>query len=133
MLKLFTANRGNEIKWIPRTQIDDPDFADDLAVLSHAQRQMQEKTSTAEGNSAHISLKVHMGKNKVFKNKAAFSTTPTTLDGDALEEERSFTYACSVVDKQGRTDTDVKVRIGRARANVAINIKIRIFITTVKH
>ncbi|VDO63600.1 unnamed protein product [Schistosoma curassoni] len=35
-------------------QLDDPDFADDLALLSHTQQQMQEKTtSLAEASAAH--------------------------------------------------------------------------------
>ena len=104
---------------------------------------MQEKTSTVADNLARRGLKVHRDNSKVLKNKATVSTTPITLDGDALEDVTSFTYLGSITDKQVRTDANVKVRIGRARAaflqmknvwalpNLTINIKIRIFNTTV--
>ena len=42
---------------------------------------MQEKTNTVADNSARLALKVHRGKSKVMKNKAAANTTPTTLEG----------------------------------------------------
>ena len=86
---------------------------------------------------------VHRGKSKVLKNNTSVSTTPITLEGDALEDMTSFTFLGSIVEKKG-TDADVKVRTGRARAaflqmknnwaspNLTINIKIRIFNTTVK-
>ena len=67
------------------------DFVDDLALLSHTQGQMQEKTSTVD-NSARLGLKIHRGKSKVLKNNAAVSTTPITLEGDELKEVTSFTY-----------------------------------------
>ena len=96
-----TAQTGNGIYWTPLTQLDDLDFADDLALLSHTQRQMQEKTSTVPDNSARLGLRVQIGKYEVPKNNAAVSTMPTTLDGDGLEDVTSFTYPGSVVDKQG--------------------------------
>ena len=103
-------------QWTPWTQLDKLDFADDLALISLTQRQMQEKTSTVTANSTRLGLNSHWDKSKVPKNNAAVNTTPTTLDGDALEDVTSFEYLGSIVDKQGRTGTDVNVRIGRARA-----------------
>ena len=80
------AQRANGIQWTPWTQLDDLDFADDLALLSHTQRQMQEKTSTAVDNSVHLGLRVYRGKSNILKNNEAVSTTPITLDGDGLED-----------------------------------------------
>ena len=37
-------NRRNGIQWILWGQLDDLDFADDLALLSHSHEQIQEKT-----------------------------------------------------------------------------------------
>ena len=100
------------------------DFADDLALLSHTRRQMQEKTSTAAHNSAHQGLRVHRGKSKVLKNNTAVSTTPITLEGE-LEDMTSFIYLGSIVDKQGGlglggggggTNAHVNVELGKARA-----------------
>ena len=75
VLKISTAQRGNGIQWTPWTQVDDLDFADDLALLSHTQRQMQ-KTSKDADSSVRLGLKVDRGKSKVLKINAAVSTTP---------------------------------------------------------
>ena len=82
------------------TQPDDLDFADDLALLSHTQRPMQEKTSTVANDSGRLGLKVHRFKSKVLKNKTAVNTTPIRVEGDDLEEVANFLYLGSVVDKQ---------------------------------
>lgn len=94
------------------TQRNDLDVADDLALLSHMQQQMQEKTSAA--NSARLSLNIHRWKSKVLRVNSA-STAPIMLEGEALEEVDEFTYLGSIVNKQGGTDADVRVRIGKAR------------------
>ena len=95
---------GNGIQW---THLDDLDFADDLALHSHAQWQMQEKTSMAVDNSDRLGLKVHRLKSKVLKNNEIVITTPITLEGDGLEEVTSSTYLGSIVDKQGGTGANV--------------------------
>ena len=131
------------IHWSLWTQLDDLDFADDLALLSHSQQQMQEKTNIIAGNSAKLGLNIHRGKSKVLKVNTA-SITPITLAGEALEEVESFTYLGSIVDKQGGTDANVRIRIGKARAaflqlqkvwasrDLSVSTKIRLFNTNVK-
>ena len=44
IMKTTTKNRRNGIQWTLWSQLDDLDFADDLALLSHSHEQMQEKT-----------------------------------------------------------------------------------------
>ena len=144
VLKTSTAQRGNRIQWTFWTLLDGLESADDLALLFHSQRQMQEKTSRVVDNSARLGLRVHRGKSKVLKNNTAVSTTPIILEGDGLEDVTGFTYLGSIVDKQGRMDANVKVRTGRARAaflqvkniwvslNLTVNIKTRIFNATVE-
>jgi hypothetical protein len=43
--KDYTKYRRNGIQWTPWSQLEDLDFADDLALLSHSHQQMQEKQS----------------------------------------------------------------------------------------
>ena len=45
IMKKTTTNRRNGIQWTPLSQLEDLDFADDLALLSHSHQQMQEKHS----------------------------------------------------------------------------------------
>jgi hypothetical protein len=65
-------------------QLNDLDFADDLALLSHNQQQMQKKISTVAENSKTIGLNIHRGKSKVLKA----STTPLSLKGRRLKRWR---------------------------------------------
>ncbi len=67
-----------------------------------------------------------------------------SLRTTVLEEVDDFTYLCSIVNKQGGTDADVKARIGKARKaflqlkniwssrDLPIKTKIRVFNTNVK-
>ena len=50
-MKATTTSRNNSIPWTLWTQLDDLDFADDLALLSHNYSQMQDKTTLLETTS----------------------------------------------------------------------------------
>lgn len=142
-MKTSTANRRNGIQWTLWTQLDDLDFADDLALLSHTQTQMQDKTNIVATTSSQLGLNIHKDKTKVLRVNAAMDT-PIMLDGKALKEVDDFTYLGSIVDKQGGTDADIRVRIGKARAafnqlksvwkatDLTLKNKVRIFNTMVK-
>ena len=114
-MKTFTAGKRNGIQWTLWTQLEDLAFADDLALLSHTQQQMQEKTNDVATTSAQIGLNIHRGKTKVLKVNAD-NSHPIKLEEQVLEEVEAFIYLGSVVDKQGGTDADVRARIGKARA-----------------
>ncbi|VDO50501.1 unnamed protein product [Schistosoma margrebowiei] len=121
-----TSEGKHGIQWTAENQLDDLDFADDLALLSHTHEQI-----------------IHKGKSKVLKFKAE-NSNPITLDGETLEDVESFTYLRSIIDEQGGSDADVKARIGKARVaflqlkniwnsrQLSTNIKVRIFNTNVK-
>ena len=61
---VYIQNKG--IQWTPMNQLDDHDFADNLALLSYNSRQMQEKTSQLKSASAKTGLKINMKKTKVI-------------------------------------------------------------------
>ncbi|VDO70538.1 unnamed protein product [Schistosoma margrebowiei] len=96
-------------------QLDDLDFADDLALLSQTQQQMQEKTNSVAAASAAVGLNIHKGKSKVLRYNTA-CTDPITIDREDLEDVKTFTYLGSIIDEHGGSDADVKARIGIARA-----------------
>ncbi|CAH8633484.1 unnamed protein product [Schistosoma curassoni] len=143
IMKTSTSEGKHGIQWTAQNQLDDLDFADDLALLSRTHEQMQMKTASVAAVSASVGLSVHKGKTKVLKFKAE-NSNPITLDGETLEDVESFTYLGSIIDEQGGSDADVKARIGKARVaflqlkniwnskQLSTNIKVRIFNTNVK-
>ena len=143
VMKTSTQQSRNGIQWTLWDQLEDLDFADDLALLSHTQQQTQEKTNIVADTSARIGLNIHKGKSKVLRVNAT-NTSPIMLEDTALEEVESFVYLGSIVDKQGGTDADVKTRVGKARTafqqlrNVWVSkhltnkLKIKIYNATIK-
>ncbi|VDP17601.1 unnamed protein product [Schistosoma margrebowiei] len=109
---IFEGKHG--IQWTFRMKLDDLDLADDLALLSQTQQQMQEKTTSVAAASAAIGLNIHKGKSKILRYNTA-CTNPITIDGEDLEDVKTFTYLGSIIDEQGGSDADVKARIGKAR------------------
>ena len=103
------------IQWTLWTQLDDLDFADDLALLSHNQQQMQNKTTSLASHASQVGLHIHPNKTKILKINAS-SREAVKLGDNNLEEVETFTYLGSVINQQGGTDADVKTRIGKARA-----------------
>ncbi|VDO93840.1 unnamed protein product [Schistosoma margrebowiei] len=142
-MKTSTSEGKHGIQWTAQNQLDDLDFADDLALLSHAHEQMQIKTANVAAVSASVGLDIHKGKTKVLKYNTE-NSNPITLDGQTLEDIGSFTHLGSIIDEQGGSKADVKVRTGKAMTaflqlkniwnskQLSTNIKLRIFNTNVK-
>ena len=108
IMKTTTTGRNNGIEWTLWTQLDDPDFADDLALLSHSHSQMQDKTICLETISAGTGLKINRKKTELMKINSK-ANTPVTVRGESIREVDSF-YLESAIDR------DVTSRIGKARA-----------------
>ncbi|VDP76189.1 unnamed protein product [Schistosoma curassoni] len=103
------------IKSTNRNQLQDLDLADDLAFLSHTHQQMKVKTNSVAAASQSVGLNIHKGKSNIFRYNTK-NTNVITLDEETLEGVETSTYLGSVIDKQGRSDADLRARIGKAGA-----------------
>ena len=70
IMETETKGKRNGIQWKMLTQLDDLDFADDLALMSHSHRQMQDKTTDLARISAQVGLKINKKKTKILRPKA---------------------------------------------------------------
>ena len=113
VMKIATKEKRNGIQWTMLTQLDDLDVADDLALLSHSHRQMQDKTELAL-ISAQFGLKINKRNTEILRTNA-ICETPIMLEGETLEEVKGCRYLGSIVDTYGGTEDDVKKRISKAR------------------
>ncbi|KAH9590087.1 hypothetical protein MS3_00002911 [Schistosoma haematobium] len=114
IMKTSTSEGKHGIHWTARMKLDDLDFADALTLLSQTQQQMQEKTNNVTAASTAIGLNTHKGKSRILRYNTE-CTNPITIDGEDLEDVKTFTYLGSIIDEQGGSDADVMVRIGKAR------------------
>ncbi|VDP67565.1 unnamed protein product, partial [Schistosoma curassoni] len=76
---------------------------------------MQEKTTSVAAAPAAVDLNIHKGKSNILRYNTACNN-PIKIDGDDLEDVKTFTYLGSITDEQGGSDTDIKAGIGKARA-----------------
>ena len=68
MMQETTTNERNGIQWTLCSQLDDLDFADDLALLPHTYKQMLEKTSVTISTTAkQVGRNIHRRKTKVVR------------------------------------------------------------------
>jgi len=83
IMKTTTTGRTNGIQWTLWTQLDDLDFADDLALLSLSHSQMQDKTTRLETISAGTGLKISGKKTELMKINST-ANTPVTVGGELI-------------------------------------------------
>ncbi|VDP20010.1 unnamed protein product [Schistosoma margrebowiei] len=91
IMKTSTSEGKHGIQWTAQNQLNDSDFADDRAILSHKHGQMQIETASVAAVSTSVGLSIHKGKTKVLKFKTD-NSSPITLDGGTLDDVESFTY-----------------------------------------
>ena len=123
--------------------VDDIDFPDDLALLSHSHSQMRDKTTHLETVSAGTGLKINRKKTELMKITSTANTL-VTARGEPIREMDSFFYLGSAIDQQAGTDRDVTARMDKARTafvmlkniwaskNISRRTKLRIFSSNVK-
>ena len=143
LMKETTQGRRNGIQWTPWTKLDDLDFADDIALLSHTQQHMQAKTTAISDLSESIGLRIHPEKSKVLRIGSQ-QAEPIKVRGQPLEDVDSFCYLGSKIDTEGGTGAEVKARVGKAQAtftsltkiwrtkDISLKTKVRIFNSNVK-
>ena len=95
-MKSSMTGHRNGIQWTLAQQLDDLDYADDIALLSHSGAQMQNKTTILEERSRRAGLVINTAKTKVLKINSGSNRKIRVNDAD-IEEVDSFTYLGSVV------------------------------------
>ncbi|VDP32845.1 unnamed protein product [Schistosoma mattheei] len=130
-MKTSTSEGKYGIQRTSRMQLYDLDFADDLALLSQTQQQMQEKTNSVAEASAAVDLNIHKRKSEILRYNITCNNR-VTLDGEDLEDVKNFTYLCSIIDEHGGTDADVKawVRIFNTIVKIVLSYGAEIRRTT---
>ena len=113
IMRRATEDKPRGIVWELTCHLEDCDFADDLALLSHAQKDIQEKTTKIEQVAKSVGLKVNSGKTKLMKVKTK-SALKTYANGAELEEVEDFKYLGSYISSNGSNEKEIATRIAMA-------------------
>ena len=94
--------------------LEDLDFTDDLALLSHMHQHMQEKTRRLSKFGQQVGLQISERKTEVVTLNVN-APDPVLLDDQALPSTETFTYPGSIVRLDGGTNNDSQSRLSKAR------------------
>ena len=143
IMRRTTEKHQDGIQWTLTTRLEDLDFADDIALLSHNRRSMQSKLTRLAKISMQTGLRISKSKTKVMRVNTR-NVDRIELAEDEIDEVEDFAYLGSNISKDGGSDQDIRVRIGKARTAFTIltpvwrskvisrKTKLRIFNTNVK-
>ena len=102
------------IRWNISSTLEDLDFADDLALLSHTHHHLQEKTNRISNFVNQVGLKISQTKTE-FMTLNITNPTPIQVDGKDLPNTETFTYLGSTVRNDGGAGNDIMNRLSKAR------------------
>ena len=111
-----TTKQANiEIRWRFMDQLEDLDFADDIALISTTQHQMQKKTDKLAEASQRIGLNISKTKTQVMRLNCKNIEPIKFQNGDTIKETNDFTYLGAVVGTEGGCDKDMHSRLSKAK------------------
>nr|KAG5694297.1 hypothetical protein BaRGS_032015 [Batillaria attramentaria] len=114
VMRQATDGKRTGIQWTFSKQLEDLDFADDIALLSHKQQDAQEKLNRVAEEAEKTGLKINISKTEVMRVNHK-QHDPIQLHQEDIKEVDKFIYLGSVVSKDGGTDEDIKSRTNKAR------------------
>lgn len=140
-MRQTTDNYRCGIKWTLLTQLEDLEFADDIALLSQNHVGMQFQIDRLAFVSAETGLK---SKTKLMRANTR-NAEKIEMDEAAIDKVYDFTYRGSTISRDGGTYQDIQAMIGNARIAsqvmlmhfwrskvISKKIKLRIFNINVK-
>ena len=119
VMKQTTKDQKRGLRWTIFSTLEDLDYADDLALLSHTHQHIQEKTSRLEKFSQQIGLKINQKKTELMTLNIS-NPTPVHVNGEDLPFTDEFTYLGSTVRSDGGAGKDISNRLNKARISFSM-------------
>ncbi len=113
IMRRATEDKPRGIVWELTNHLEDCDFADDLALLSHSQKDIQAQTTKIERIAKSVGLKINAGKTKLMKIKTK-SALKTFANGAELEEVEDFKYLGSYIYDNASMEKEMAIGIAMA-------------------
>jgi len=110
-----TEDSPRGIRWGLFSTLDDLDFADDLALLSHTHQHIQEKTDRLCLFGQQVGLKISAKKTETMTLNVN-GPAAVKVNGTDLKQVDKFTYLGSIIRPEGGTKEDISNRLSKARS-----------------
>ena len=107
-----TQDKNRGIRWNLFTNLDNLDFADDLALLTHTHSHIEEKTNRLHIYAKQVGLKISKKPEAMTLNVQ--DPALVKVKDDPLSYTDQFTYLVSIVRHDGGAGSDISNRIGKA-------------------
>ena len=104
-------NRKQGIQWGVRGQLEDLDFADNLAIMSHSHKQLLDRLIHF---AKQVGLIINVSKTEEM-NIIEKPQNPLNINGENLKQVKEFTYLGSLIHTEEGAKADIKNRINKAR------------------
>ena len=115
IMRQTTRNVRHGIQWTMFSQLEDLDYADDIALLSTNARHLQQKANVLNENAKKAGLHINMEKTKVMHLNLTEPHPQIMIDGEELEAVDDFTYLGSNISAENSVQKDISARINKAR------------------
>ena len=112
------ASSEKGIQWTLLRKLEDLEFADDLALLSHCLQDIQDKVNALKETAQRVGLTISQEKTKLLRTNN-MQEAPA-IEGSVVKDVDEFVYLGSKISKTGGTDEDVTARIKKAQQAFAI-------------
>ena len=97
--------------------LEDLDFADDIALVSTTINQMQRKTTKLADTASKIGLRISRKTTKALKINCRGKEKIKFPDGEEVKEVRDFVCLSAIVSNKGGADKDMTSRLGKAKVS----------------
>ena len=118
-----TEDQVRGIRWTPFSYLEDLDYADDIALLSHTHTHIQEKTQRLNTFAKQFGLNISSKKTEIMALNAT-NTPQVQIDSEELHYTDRFTYLGSIIGRDGGTDLDIQSRLNKARNSLNMMNKV---------
>ena len=113
-MRQTTQNARHGIQWTKFSQLEDLDYAVDIALLSTNARHLQQKANVLNENAKKAGLHINM-KTKVMHLNFTEPHPQIMIDGEELEAVDNFTYLGSNISAENSVQKDISARINKAK------------------
>ena len=114
VMRKSTNNVNNGIPWRDGYSLDDLDFADDLALTSSNQDNLQDKTNNLVNYAKQVGLQINIKKTETMHTSQE-PTNPIIIEGEPVKNTNKFTYLGSVLSVEDGALSDINARLTKAR------------------